>query len=216
MRNIGVSTSGLRLNADAANLRMLMMYAYNIRNDQVSGSVPLLTVGDTRYDIVAKAEGGDVPTKAEFRTMVQLLLADRFKLSYHRESRETPVYVLLVGKNGPKFKQSAPDANPVAHYHWTGRNNEITIPKAAMDDVLGAIANSMLDRPVIDKTGLTGTYDIKLTYTPDLKSNRDSEPDLNDISVFTAVQSQLGLKLEPQKAMVEYLVIDHAEQPSGN
>jgi uncharacterized protein (TIGR03435 family) len=216
MPRVGVSTSGLRLNADATNLRGLIMYAYNLRNDQVSGTVPLLTVGDTRYDVVAKAEGNGAPTMAEFRQMLQSLLADRFKLKFHREMRETPVYALVVGKNGPKFKESAPDANPVAHYHWTGRNNEITIPKASMDAVVGAIANSMLDRPVLDKTGLTGTYDIKLTYTPDVKSNRDSEPDMSDISVFTAVQSQLGLRLEPQKAMVEFLIVDKAEKPSEN
>jgi uncharacterized protein (TIGR03435 family) len=210
-----ISTSGPRLNAEGANLYMLIMYAYHLRSYQVSGTAPLMA-DDSRYEIAAKAEGDAAPTKDEFRQMLQSLLADRFKLKVHREMREMPVYELVVGKNGPKFKQSAPDASPLAHYHWTGRNNEITIPKATLDDVIGAIANSMLDRPVLDRTGLTGTYDIKLTYTPDVKSHRDSEPDLSDINIFTAVQDQLGLKLEAQKAMVEILVVDHVEQPSAN
>jgi uncharacterized protein (TIGR03435 family) len=216
MRNVGISTSGLQLNADATNLQGLIMYAYNVWNYQVSGPAPLLTVGDSRYDVVAKAEGNGVVTKAEFRQMLQLLLADRFKLKFHREMREMPVYELVVGKNGPKFKESAPDASPIAHFGARGNDQVIAMPKATMGDVVSAIEGSSLGRPVLDKTGLTGTYDIKLTYTPDVKSNRDSEPDLSDIGIFTAVQEQLGLKLEAQHATVEILIVDYAEKPSEN
>jgi uncharacterized protein (TIGR03435 family) len=211
----GISTSGPRLNADAANLARLIMYAYNLRGCQISGAPPHLSLGDDRYDIVAKAEGDSAPTKDEFRQMLQVLLADRFKLKVHRETREMPVYQLIVGKNGPKFKESAPDASPGAHYAASDRNYQVTILKATMDDVLTAIENSLLDRPVLDKTGLTGTYDIKMTYAPDIRANRET-PDLTDIGIFTAVEQQLGLKLEAQKAMVEILVVDHVEQPSAN
>jgi len=210
----GISTSGSRLNAEAANLRRLIMYAYGLRNYQISGTAPAVTDATPRYDIVAKAEGDSVPTKDEFRQMLQLLLADRFKLKVHREPREMPVYALVVGKNGPKFKQSAAGASPDIHYAASGRNYEVTMLKATMDDLLSAIENSLIDRPVVDKTGLTGTYDIKMTYIPDIKANRDT-PDLSDISIFTAFE-QLGLKLEAQKAMVEILVVDHVEQPSVN
>jgi uncharacterized protein (TIGR03435 family) len=215
--NMGVTTSGSRLNADAANVLLLAMYAYHVKNYQVMGweSQPTMT-NDTRYDIVAKAEGGAAPAQEEFRQMLQLLLADRFKLKVRTETREMPVYDLVVGKSGPKFKASAPDADPQGRYHWTGRNNEVTMPKAGMDDVINAIVNSMLDRPVLDKTGLSGTYNIKLIYTPDRQSNRDSGPDPNDISIFDAVQAQLGLKLEPQKAMVQVLIVDHVEKPPEN
>jgi uncharacterized protein (TIGR03435 family) len=211
----GISTSGPRLNADAANLVRLITYAYNLRGYQVSGAPPHLALGDARYDIVAKAEGDSAPTKDEFRQMLQVLLADRFKLKVHRETRQIPVYQLVVGKNGLKFKESAPDASPGAHYAASDRNYQVTIPKATMDDVLTAIENSLLDRPVLDKTGLTGTYDIKMTYTPNIKANRETV-DLSDISIFTAVEQQLGLKLEAQKAMVEILVVDHVEEPSRN
>jgi uncharacterized protein (TIGR03435 family) len=191
------------------------MYAYNLMNYHVSGTAPLLTVGDSRYDIVAKAEGVSAPTKAEFRQMVQLLLSDRFKLKFHREMREMAVYELVVGKNGPKFKESAPDASPVAHYGPNGRNYEATISKGTVDAVIDAMAGTALGRPVLDKTGLTGTYDIRLTYTPDNKATRE-EPDINDIGIFTALQEQLGLKLEDRKAMVEVLVVDSAEKPPEN
>jgi uncharacterized protein (TIGR03435 family) len=192
------------------------MYAYNLNNYQVSVQAPLLMVGDTRYDVVAKAEGDGAPAKAEFRQMLQLLLADRFKLKFHREMREMPVYELVVGKNGPKFKESAPDANPIAHYGPSGRDYRVTMPKATMDDLADAIASSSPGRPILDKTGLTGTYDIKLTYSLDVKSNGDTEPDLGETSIFTAIQEQLGLRLEAQKAMIEVLVADYAETPSEN
>jgi uncharacterized protein (TIGR03435 family) len=211
----GISTSGPRLNADAANMRRLIMYAYGMMNYQISGTAPVLTQATPRYDIVAKAEGDAAPTRSEYRQMLQLLLADRFKLKVHREMREMPVYVLVVGKNGPKFKESAPDASPGTHYGASDRNYQVTIPKATMDDVLTALDNSLIDRPVVDKTGLTGTYDIKMTYAPDIRANRET-PDPTDISIFAAVEQQLGLKLESQKAMVEILVVDHVEQPSAN
>jgi uncharacterized protein (TIGR03435 family) len=192
------------------------MYAYRLRNYQVSGMAPLLKDDNTRWDIEAKAEGDAVPTSSEFRQMMRSLLADRFKLGVHSEMREMAVYALVVGKGGPKLKESAPDAGPMGHATVSGRNYQVTRPKASMDDVVDAISNAFLDRPVVDKTGLTGTYDIKLTYTPDTKANREGEPDPSDISVFAAVQSQLGLRLEPQKAMVETIVVDHIEKPSGN
>ena len=216
MRTLGVYTSGPRLTTEASNLRGLVMFAYNLKNYQLEGSVPLLTVGDDRFAIVAKAEGDGPRTRDEFRQMMQLLLADRFKLVVHREMREMPVYALVVGKNGPKLKKSDPDADPTAHFSGSGRNDVVTMPKAGMDDILGAISNSMLDRPVVDKTGLTGTYDVRLIFTPDTRANRASEPDPNDVSIFTAVQEQLGLKLAPQKAMIEVLVVDHAEKPTEN
>ena len=107
---IGISTAGLRLTAEATNLRGLVMYAYDVRNFQVASSPAMLAAGDTPYDIVAKAPDGAVPTTAEFREMMRSLLADRFQLKLHREMRDAPVYALVVGKSRPKFKESASDA----------------------------------------------------------------------------------------------------------
>ncbi len=216
MRTLGVYTSGARLTTEASNLLSLVMFAYNLKNYQIAGSVPLLTVGDQRFGIVAKAEGDGPRTKDEFRQMMQLLLADRFKLTAHREMREIPVYALVVAKNGPKLKESVPDADPTAHFGANGRNTLDTLPKATIDDIVGAISSSRLDRPVIDKTGLTGTYNVRLEYTDRTPVNRAADPDPNEISIFTAVEQQLGLRLEAQKAMIEIFVIDHAEKPGEN
>jgi uncharacterized protein (TIGR03435 family) len=216
MRNINISTSGSRLTADAEYAMGLIMYAYHLKMYRISGTEALGALGDTPYDIAAKAEGDGAPTIDEFRQMLQGLLADRFKLKVHRETREMPVYELVVGKNGPKLKESAPDASRLQYLRVNGRNYRVTNSKATMDDVVTAIGNSFLDRPVLDKTGLTGTYDLAITYTPDIRSNRETEPDANDVNIFTAVQERLGLKLVAQKAMVEILVVDHIEKPSEN
>lgn len=87
--------------------------------------------------------------------------------------------------------------------------------KATMADVLDAIENGLIDRPVVDETGLRGTYDIEMTYTPNLPSRRNAEPDPEDVSVFAAVE-KLGLMLAPRKAAVDVLVVDHVEKPSDN
>jgi uncharacterized protein (TIGR03435 family) len=214
MNRIGVSTSGLRLTGDAVNVFNLILYAYDLKGFQVTGTGPLFQDGDTRWDIMAKAEGDSMPTRAEFRQMLRTLLADRFQLKVHREMREMPVYALVVGMNGSKLKEGALDAEPSGYFHQKGRNLEITLTKASASDLVDAIGNAFLDRPVVDNTGLTGTYNVNLTYTPDIKAN--SEPDLSDINVFQALEEQLGLRLEKRKQPVDVLVVDRVEKPSAN
>ena len=213
---MGVQVSGSRLTADAETVRGLVMWAYNLKNWQVSGPGNPDPVGDTFYDVVAKAEGETPPTREQFREMLQTLLADRFQLKIHKEQREMPVYALILGKNGTKMKESAPDAATGGRMQVVDRNYQITIPRAGMSEVVDAVANAFLDRPVVDRTGLTGSYDLKLVYTPETRANRMSEPSTSDVTIFTAVQEQLGLKLEPQKAMVDILVIDRVEKPTEN
>jgi len=214
--SIGISTAGNRLTVEASFTAAIILYAYNLKNYQLDVPKSLPEAFGTMYDIAATAEGGATPTQDEFRRMLQSLLADRFKLRFHREMREMPVYELVAAKNGPKLNESGPNAESMGRMTVNGRNYQASIPKASMDDVVRAIGNSFLDRPVLDKTGLTGTYDLKLTYTPDIPSNRKGDPDPNDISIFTAVQEQLGLKLEPTKARVEILVVDRVEKPTEN
>jgi uncharacterized protein (TIGR03435 family) len=92
MYRIGITTSGPRLTADAANVQGLVVFAYNVKGFQVTGDAPLLKQAEARWDIVAKAEGDSAPTRAEFQPMMQALLADRFQLKVHREMREMPVF----------------------------------------------------------------------------------------------------------------------------
>jgi uncharacterized protein (TIGR03435 family) len=211
---VGIATSGPRLTAEAKTVMGLVMYAWNLRSYQVLSTPALLPFGDIFYDVAAKAEGDSVPTADKFREMMQSLLADRFRLRVHRETRELPVYALVVGKSGPKFHESTEDADPVPHYVASGRNYDVTMRKAIMEDVIGAIDNSLVDRPVLDKTGLSGAYEIRMIYTPDTPPNRKA-PDPDDISIFSAVE-RLGLRLEAQRAPIDVLVVDSVAKPSGN
>jgi uncharacterized protein (TIGR03435 family) len=200
-----------RFKADAAWVRAVIAVAYSTQAVRVLGGPNWL---DTeRYDFAAKAENADASTD-QLRVMIQSLLADRFKLVVHRETKDLPVYTLTVGKSGPKM-QPAKD-NEKTYGTWLGGQLICT-----RFDILGLIniLSSTLGNPVVDKTGLTGLYDFKLEFTDprfqrpgnSSQSALDSPPD-----IFGAVQEQLGLKLEAKRAPVEVLVVDHAERASGN
>jgi uncharacterized protein (TIGR03435 family) len=210
--------SGTRLTIESYTLFGLVIEAYHLPNFQIqmTGAPALMHSSDILYDITAKAAGDGAPTRDQFRQMLQALLADRFKLKVHREPLEMPVYALIVGKGGPKFKPSSPDADPTVRVSCLpncSSNYVVTMPKGTME---GLARQLSADRPIVDQSGLVGTFDIKLTYRPDYTRSSGAEPDLNDINIFTAVQDQLGLKLEPRKAMIETLVVDHVEKPSEN
>jgi uncharacterized protein (TIGR03435 family) len=172
--------------------------------------------GTGYYDIEAKAEGTGARNRDEFRPMLQALLADRFHLKYHRDMREMPVYALVPDKNGAKLKESAPDAAKSIRIGVNGRNQLIVAPKISMDQFARTINNAFgVTHPVLNKTGLAGAYDIKLEATPEFRMT-GPDPELKNISVFDAIRQQLGLRLEPQKATMELLIIDHVESPSAN
>lgn len=181
-------------------LGALILYAYDVLQPQVSGQTSLF---DERYDVTGKAEHPASP--GEMKIMLQTLLEDRFKLALRHETKEIPVYALLVGKDGPKFHQSQvasePGPKPVQ-----GSAGQLILQNTLMADLVFALSGRIPDRMVVDKTGLTGKYDVDMTWYVEL-----GKP--NPPSVFTAVQV-LGLSLEPQKSPVEFLVIDHCEKPS--
>lgn len=209
-----VTVSGPRLSFEAWSVTGLILYAYNAKPYQVSTATPL---DHTFYDILAEAESGRTPSTEEFRTMMQALLADRFKLQAHRETRDTPVYALVAGKNGPKLKESPPEAEFARRTIGKGRNYQTTLTKVSADYLADYIRdNAGLDRPVVNQTGLTGTYVIELTYTPEYRMPGASAADVDAISIFQAVQDQLGLRLERRNAPCEMVVVDHVEKPSGN
>jgi uncharacterized protein (TIGR03435 family) len=208
---MGFDSSGPRLKLEGYTLRGLIMEAYNLRNYQVS----MAAEDDTFFDVAAKAEGDGSPTRAEFRQMLRALLAERFNLKAHYDLKEMPVYALVVGKNGSKFKESASDTTLKGLVGVNGRNQTLTMPRETMESLANDIWNSnFVDRPVVDRTDLHGTYDIKLEATPAFRIEKNPQPE--DLSVFTAIQDQLGLKLEPAKANVQILAVDHVEKPSEN
>lgn len=207
----GFSSSGPRVVYEAWPILLLVMEAYDLKRHQVAFPSRPPDADTAYYDIAAKAEGAAPRPRSEFRPMLQALLAERFRLKVHWEDREMPVYALIVGKGGPKLKESAADTSTFLG-GVNGRNQYIQAKKMTMDDLARNLDFLGVDRPVIDRTGLAGRYDIRLEATPSLR--RDSEP--GELSIFTAVQEQLGLKLEPQRAKVEVLVVDHVEKPSAN
>jgi uncharacterized protein (TIGR03435 family) len=141
--------------------------------------------------------------------MIQALLADRFKLAVRRETRQSNVYRLVIGKNGSKLKDAEGHRN---YLYWTGPG-QVTFTEMTSLVGLSAILSSVLGAPVLDETGLTGTYNYILDFAdPRLgKVDWDSRPD-----PFTAVQEQLGLQLQSVKRPIELVVIDHVERPSEN
>jgi uncharacterized protein (TIGR03435 family) len=209
----GISITGL-------SLRGLVFNAYNVpgmsmisKDNQVLG-LPVWARSDL-FDVEAKI-GDDclaalqkLPLKEQFRQrqfMLQALLADRFKLRIHRETKEMPIYVLIVAKGGPKLKESQAGA-----YKWMSSDGRFNITAGRIDDLALGLSGEV-DRIVTNKTGLTGKYDMALEWTPDeQQGTADAGP-----SLFTALQEQLGLKLESQKGPVDTIVIDHVETPSEN
>lgn len=199
---------GARVVGTASKVLDLIEEAYGLRGDQISGG-PAWVKSD-HYDIAAKAEGESPITKDQLRQMLRSLLADRFQLKFHRERRETAVYELVLGKGGPKLKP--PDATGHGFVQATDTGLHMEAPNGTMAQLATQLSVTA-GRPVVDKTGLTEHYAYTLDWLP---ANGDPEPDSNVPSMFTAVQEQLGLKLESGKASIEMFVIDHVEKPSEN
>ena len=172
---------------------------------------------------------GSCGYRKQFILMFQSLLVDRFKLQVRRETKELPVYALVVAKGGPKFSSSAPSGSTAI-----ARNSTLPPPKrppcpsgmfCAQDYLtMGRVADWLsesrgVDRPVIDQTGLDGDYYIKIQWVPEqhhAEAGSDAPLGPSGPDIFTALQQQLGLKLKPTKGPVEFLVIDHIERPSEN
>ena len=169
------------------------------------------------FDIDAKVAGEDVAAfrklnREEHSRMLQPLLAERFHLKAHIEQREMPVYNLVVDKGGSKLKAAtADDASKGGHMMTNGAGN-IDAANALLTGLPGILYNEV-GRPVVDKTGLTGKYDFTVDYVPAAKAATDES---GGPSIFTALEEQLGLKLEPAKAQMDVLVIDSIEQPAAN
>jgi uncharacterized protein (TIGR03435 family) len=203
--------SGPRLTIENFRLSDLITYAYDIKDYELLGEPHWADID--RYNVSAKAEGDAALTRDLAKPMMQALLADRFQLKIHRETKEMQVYALVVSKNGPKFKESAPDAESLLTLGSRGKGFVMTVTKGSMAQLIGQFSKrNSVDRPVIDKTGLTGAYDYKVEWGDYAAANAD--PDV--VSIFTAIQDQLGLKLEKTTAAIEVLIVDFAAKPSEN
>ena len=198
------------------SLRGLIQLGYTLPSDLVSGGPGW--VDDTRYDVEAKAEGK--ASQQQRLAMLKTLLAERFKLTFHYESKETSSYVLTAGKNSSKMKERRPgDGGEPSGIRDTGSLHYVC-RDTSMPWFARFLENRVLSRPVADKTGLSGTYDFELSWRPDdgqfkgrFMGSKEAQSDLPDL--FTALQG-IGLKLEAVKSLTQFLRIDHAEKPSEN
>ena len=223
------SFSNGRFSATNIQLKTLLQYeAYGIPGPQIMGGPNWL--GSERFDMEAKADEAAVSQMAKLgseernlmqRQMVQQLLADRFKLAVHWETKELPIYALVVAKSGPKLTKAKATEG---HTGTSSGNGQLTATSVTMEKLAQTLTQILareLGRIVIDKTGIEGKYHLALTWSPDDNSSamvntskESSEPP--GPSIFTALQEQLGLKLESTKGPVQTLVIDHIEEPSAN
>lgn len=205
-------------------LKMLTAEAYGVSEYRVTGGPPW--VDEDFYNITAKPPAGSAaaafmpprdyayPSPA-LLGMMRTLLADRFGLKLHRDARRLPVLALVVGKGGPKLEPARdPSGDPDWSMHKERKEwRSITMLK------LVAILEAHYRRTVLDRTGLTGTYDFDLSYDPsarDIDDNGDLSSDPTRISLKTALETQIGLRIEETKGAVETLVIDEAKRPSAN
>jgi uncharacterized protein (TIGR03435 family) len=241
---VGIGFEPGRFVAMAVTLKQLIALAYNVRDMQVSGGPSW--VDSERFDVNAKEEDADAAAleklppeqrSEQLRLRVQSLLADRFKLTLRHETKDFPIYALVVAKNGPKLQESkpggtaikGPDGRPAGGQQMMrmgpGELNAQGIPMES----LARLLSQQLGRTVVDKTGLKGNYDFTLQWAPEQGRAAMIQgpppgpgtvaappPESSGPSIFTAIQEQLGLKLESQKGPVENLVIDHVEKPSAN
>jgi uncharacterized protein (TIGR03435 family) len=201
-------------------LKLLIAAAYNLNAKEIAGG-PAWIESD-HYDIVAVTPGEVRPTHDEQMAMLRNLLADRFKLTFHREQKEFSIYELEVAKGGPKLKASTASADAPVALISTVYPQRMVLParNATMSDLVSLMQRAMLDRPVVDKTGLSGRFDFDLEWAPDETQFGGEVPiasaDAPTAPLFTAIQQQLGLKLEATRGPVDALIVDEAERPSEN
>ncbi|HET9358771.1 MAG TPA: TIGR03435 family protein [Vicinamibacterales bacterium] len=229
---------GGRFTATHATLRDLIRRAYDVQDNRVTGGPAW--IGSDRFDVAATAEAGSPDTAERMQRMLQSMLIERFKLRVHTETRQLPLYYLVPARGdgtlGPRLRKSAFDctalrarrgpggappadgSEPPCQASFKVGDGSMTI--AFQGESASELARFVIperDRPVIDKTNLPGTFDGELTFAPEPLPGFPRLPGSeNGVSVYTALQEQLGLRLEPDHGPVEIIVIDGAERPTEN
>ena len=224
------------LNMTNIPLQAMITFAYDVRDFQVSGGPGW--VGTERFDVMARPEhavaesledvakmtdGQRKTVRDQMAERLRALLADRFQLVVHKETKEQPIYALVMSKSGAKLKEAKVVEG--ARQGMSMNRGRLEAMAAPME-MLGATLSNVTGRPVVDKTGLTGKYDFVLEWTPDAGADARAQgfgdginepaPAPGGPTIFTALQEQLGLRLESQKGPVQNIVIDRVEKPSEN
>ncbi len=231
--SVQISVDGERFVGTNISVKDLIRYAYDLQNDGLVFALPGWA-GSSKLDVEAKVSADDLAalknlsdddSTAEHRLMMQALLADRFALKIHHEKKELPTYALIVLKSGLKIKPADPNN---AYENGLKRPGGVACGAGSVDtsntaltaqavplSTLASFLAQKLSRPVDDKTGLTANYDFTLKWSPD-EVAQNSENANTPPSIYTALQEQLGLKLESTKGPVDTIVVDHIDPPTEN
>jgi uncharacterized protein (TIGR03435 family) len=218
--SVGIFVRGNTLTAEHVSLNELVAFAYNLRDVQLSGGPGWADRSQAKlsdaelYQVIAKAVGDSPPSMDQFRRMLQSLLTDRFQLKVHHQPKDLPVYNLVVNKGGPKLTESTAGTAFTVKTSSIGRYGIRIETKAMTMAKLVGNLSVYAARPVFDKTGLAGTYDFTLECV--VENLAAGVADIGGPSIFTALQEQLGLKLESATAPFDTVVIDHAERLAPN
>ena len=220
------SFEGRIFRAENYNLEDLIALGYGLHAKQLVGEPRWFAT--TLYDIDGIPDTEGLPNQRQKYAMIQKLLAERFKLSFHIEKRELAVYVLTVAKGGPRIRPSIATAEDPERFRWQGRLGDLRVTNMTIPEFAVWFQKNVTEKPLLDRTGLSGRYDFTLTWTPGESEFPQfrrtggfiTPPTPTDAKappgLYKAFEEQLGLKLEATRAPVDVMVIDHAEPPSPN
>jgi uncharacterized protein (TIGR03435 family) len=225
----GLTLNGRNFRTVNSSLGDLITFAFEVQAKQIVNGPDWMD--NSRYDITAVPEQEGAPNAEQVRIMIRKLLADRFKLTFHHDKRELPAYLLTVNKNGSQLTPTQMQG-PLPGFGFGPGTGGLTLRamNASLPEFTGFLQVLVMDRPVVDRTGLTGRYDFQCTFTPDDSQfnghppmpppSQQQQTDAGNAaaapSLYDAFQQQLGLKLSAEKAPVDVIVIDHVEKPSEN
>ncbi|ADW69268.1 TIGR03435 family protein [Granulicella tundricola] len=207
----GIGYHGRQVDATGQTLKSLMMFAYGVHGKQIVDEPAW--VSSVKFNIVGVADIPGEPSLPQMQEMYRKLFTDRFGLQLRHGKRELSYYAITIAKGGTKVLKAkdGDDASPDQTGEGHGYMEMRFTANLMSDFALGM--NYFADRPIVDETGLQGRYDFTLKWTPDTATPTESSP---VPGLFTAMQEQLGLKLEPKKGMVDVLAIEKVQQPSAN
>jgi uncharacterized protein (TIGR03435 family) len=220
----GFGFPGDRFRTRNTNVNDLIAFAYGLHAKQIVDAPEWF--GTDLYDIEGKPDAEGRPNQKQIQTMVQKLLTDRFKLTFHHDTRELSVYVIRVGSGGPKMTKTTSAENDPSAFFFRALG-DLTVRNQSMKDFATWMQSGVMDKPVVDETELKDRYDFQLKWTPDesqfaqFRGTGAVVPPPSDDpkaapNLYTAMQEQLGLKMGPAKFPDDVIVIDHVEKPSEN
>jgi uncharacterized protein (TIGR03435 family) len=217
-----VVVQGTRLVTADTSFVDLLMFAYSVHSLQIMDGPEWLKT--EKFDVVVQPSLPGRPSSAQMRSIIQKLLADRFKLAFHHAQRELPVYRIVTAKGGPKLTPTTKEEQAVTNTAAIGfAEGRMTVRNATLSEFASLMQRYVrLDRPIVDHTGIAGKYDFELGWTPDFSQFDGRSPwpartgESDWPTLYTAIQEQLGLKLEATREPTDVFVIDSVERPSVN